>query len=80
MPCGAVNNDNGRACLNAVKHVTFNSNVNVRTFYTNVIIDGVLVNAHIDSKACLYAYPKLYPLLVLTNHKGPVFKWVPKVG
>jgi hypothetical protein len=79
MPCEAVNNI-GRACVDTKKHVTFCSNVNVRTFYTNMLVDDVLVNAYVDSKACLYAFPKLYPLPVLTNHKGPVFKWVPKVG
>jgi len=79
-PCGDVNNVNVRACGVAKKHVTFNSYVNVRTFNTNVLVDDVLVSAYVDSKACLYAFPKLYPLPVLTNHKGPVFKWVPKVG
>ena len=81
-PCELVDNFNSRTCVmnNACRHVTFNSCVDVRTFYANVFVDGVLIDAYVDSKACLVAYPKLYTLPVLSNQKGPVFKWVPKIG
>jgi hypothetical protein len=80
-PCEFVNNLNSRTCVvDACRHVTFNSHVNVRTFYSNVFVDNVLVNAYVDSKTCLNAFPKLYTLPVLSNQKGPVFKWVPKIG